>query len=130
MTTRSAMIAMLLCVGFGLQISAASAQPSGVGVVRLHVGATGIHCVKTPCPARAVFEPGPGGKAERQRMIYIDLDGKKPAPPMMGADKALAAIRSAWDSRECIAIDGRLIGGVDDQPVLRVDRIVGPCGQG
>jgi hypothetical protein len=48
---------------------------------------------------------------------------------MIGDERLLAAIRGAWDDHRCLAIDGRLIGGEDDRPVLRVDRIAGACGR-
>ncbi len=97
---------------------------------RLHIGDTGIRCVRQPCPSRALFDPkGQVGQADREAMLYVDLDGSKPPPPMIGDPAALAAIRTAWDDRQCLAIDGRLIPGEDDRPVLRVDRVVGPCHQ-
>lgn len=95
---------------------------------RLHIGDTGIRCARLPCPSRALFEPQPpDGHAARDRMLYVDFDGSKPPPPMIGDPVDLAAIRHGWAERQCLAIDGRLIPGEDDRPVLRVDRIVGPC---
>ncbi len=43
---------------------------------RLHVGDTGIDCVRLPCPSRGVFEPDERGFAARSRLLYADLDGK------------------------------------------------------
>lgn len=94
---------------------------------RLHIGNTGINCLRLPCPSRAVFVPDERGQADRNNLLYADLDGSKPAPPMLGDAAHLAAIETAWEERQCLAIDGRLIPGEDDRPVLRVDRIVGPC---
>ncbi|GEM_PF-2165859 len=95
---------------------------------RLHIGNTGIMCARLPCPSRAVFVPDANGRADRNDLLYADTDGTRAAPPMIGDEADLAAIRSAWDERQCLAIDGRLIPGEADRPVLRVDRIVGPCG--
>ncbi|MFV0625434.1 hypothetical protein ACBY01_15675 [Sphingomonas sp. ac-8] len=95
---------------------------------RLHIGGTGIRCARLPCPGRALFEPqSPDGHATRGHMLYVDVDGSKPPPPMNGDPTDLAAIRTAWEDRQCLAIDGRLIPGEEDRPVLRVDRIVGSC---
>ncbi|MFC4256464.1 hypothetical protein GRI97_09945 [Altererythrobacter xixiisoli] len=96
---------------------------------RLHIGNTGIACVKDPCPRRAVFVPDERGQADRNNLLYVDLDGGRPAPPLVGNPEDVAAIVTAWDERRCLAIDGRLIPGENDQPELRVDRIVGPCNE-
>lgn len=95
---------------------------------RLHVGNTSIRCLRLPCPARGVFEPNDAGAADRNQLLFVDLDGQSPPPPMIGDPAALARIADAWDAFGCVAIDGRLIPGEDDRPVLRVDRLVGPCG--
>lgn len=95
---------------------------------RLHIGDTGIRCARLPCPSRALFEPQPpGSHAARDRMLYVDSGGGKPPPPMIGDPADLAVIRRGWEERQCLALDGRLISGEDDRPVLRVDRVVGPC---
>ncbi|WP_315762666.1 hypothetical protein [Sphingomonas sp. Y38-1Y] len=95
--------------------------------MRMHVGDTGIRCVKLPCPSRGVFLPDRDGSPQKE-LLYADRDGKTPPPPMVGRPEVQAAVVRAWETRACLAIDARLIGGVDDRPVLRVDRIVGPCG--
>lgn len=94
---------------------------------RLHIGDTGIRCVQMPCPSRAVFEPDAQGRASTNRMLYVDADGQTPAPPMLANDGDRAAILEAWEGRQCLAIDGRLIPGEEDRPILRVDRVIGPC---
>lgn len=104
------------------------ATPEAAQGVRLHVGETGIRCLRLPCPARAVFEPGESGRAMRERMAYVDLDGRSPPPPMIGAATDLAALRDVWEERQCLVVIGRLIPGEQDQPVLRVDQVLGPCG--
>lgn len=96
----------------------------------LHVGETGIRCLRLPCPSRGLFVPGARGQAERQTLLYADRDGRSPPPPMTGAAADRMAIVRAWDERRCLALIGRLIPGPDDRPVLRVDRIVGECGGG
>lgn len=96
----------------------------------LHVGETGIRCLRLPCPGRGLYVPGARGQAERQNLLYADRDGRSPPPPMIGDPDARAAIAKAWDERRCLAVMGRLIPGEDDRPVLRVDRIVGACGRG
>jgi len=95
---------------------------------RLHVGDTDIDCVRLPCPSRGVFEPDERGFAVRDRLLYVDLDGKTPPPPMIGDEADQSEIVKAWNDRRCLAIDGQLISGEDDRPTLRVDRIIGPCG--
>lgn len=94
----------------------------------LHVGETGIRCLRLPCPGRGLFAPGARGQAERESLLYADRDGRSPPPPMIGAAADRAAIARAWDERRCLALRGRLIPGEDDRPVLRVDRILGECG--
>ena len=104
------------------------ASPGDVGPMRIHVGDTGIKCVRLPCPSRGVFVPDEQSHAARDRMLYADMDGETPPPPMIGDAALLAAITTAWEERACLAIDGRLISGEGDLPVLRVDRVIGPCG--
>lgn len=95
---------------------------------RLHIGDTKIRCIQLPCPSRAVFEPDAQGHAVRDRMLYVDTDGKGAPPPVLANEADRAAIVTAWEERQCLAIDGRAIPGEDDRPILRVDRVVGPCG--
>lgn len=103
------------------------ATPEDSGAIRIHVGDTGIRCVKLPCPSRGVFVPDPQKGGVSADFLLTDRDGSGPPPPMIGRDADLAAVGKAWDERACLAIDGRLISGKEDRPVLRVDRIVGPC---
>lgn len=102
------------------------ARPGDSKAMRLHIGDTGIRCVRLPCPARGVFVPTPGADM-RDHLLYSDSDGASPPPPMVGQASRLAAVSQAWHERRCIAVDGRLISGEDDRPVLRIDRIVGAC---
>jgi len=102
--------------------------PGDAGAMRVHVGNTAIQCLRLPCPSRGVFVPDEQSHAARDRMLYADMDGETPPPPMIGDEALLAAITTAWEERACLAIDGRLISGEDDRPVLRVDRVIGPCG--
>jgi hypothetical protein len=102
------------------------ATPEDSAAMRMHVGDTGIRCVRLPCASRGVFLPDETGRA-RTELLYADRDGATPPPPMVGRPEVQAAVARAWQDRACLAIDARLIGGVDDKPVLRVDRIVGPC---
>ena len=95
---------------------------------RLHIGDTGIRCARLPCPGRALFQPQPpDGHASRDQMLYVDVDGSKPPPPMLGHPTHLAAVKAAWEDRQCLVIVGRLISGEQDRPLLRVDRVVGWC---
>ena len=103
------------------------ATEGDAGPMRLHIGDTGIRCVRTPCPSRAVFLPREQTSKVRGGLLYSDMDGTSPPPPMIGDEAHLRALLQAWEDRACLAIDGRLISGEDDKPVLRVDRIVGPC---
>lgn len=95
--------------------------------MRLHIGDTGIRCVRLPCPSRGVFLPREPANGVREGLLYSDMEGNSPPPPMIGDKALLSAVSQAWEERTCLAIDGRLISGVEDKPVLRVDRIVGPC---
>lgn len=103
------------------------AQAGNASAMRLHIGNTGIKCLRLPCPSRGVFVPPKASRTTRPASLYSDVDGKSPPPPMVGDAVSLAAITTAWNERRCLAIDGRLISGEEDRPVLRVDRIVGPC---
>jgi len=103
------------------------ATPEDSAAMRIHVGDTGIKCVKFPCPSRGVYLPEDADAEKPLELLYTDPDGKAPLPPMIGDAAALAAIAAAWEDRGCLAIDGRLISGEEDKPVLRVDRIVGHC---
>lgn len=103
------------------------ATPGDAAGRRIHIGDTGIRCVKLPCPSRGVFLPDEVQGNGWPALLLADLDGRMPPPPMIGEEADLAAVRAAWDARECLAIVGRPIGGEDDKPVLRVDRVVGPC---
>ncbi|MCW2365122.1 hypothetical protein M2341_000569 [Sphingobium sp. B7D2B] len=124
------LIAMLALAGAQMAPPPLVANDDQAHAARLHIGDTGVRCVRQPCPSRALFDPkGQAGQTDRQAMLYVDLDGSKPSPPMIGDPTALAAIRTAWNERQCLAIEGRLIPGEDDRPVLRVDRVVGPCHQ-
>jgi hypothetical protein len=93
----------------------------------LHVGKTGIMCARRPCPHRGVFTPK-SAPMEQPDLLYSDLDGKTPPPPMVGDEAARQQISEAWADHTCLAIEGRLISGEDDRPILRVDRVIGPCG--
>lgn len=104
------------------------ATPDDARPMRIHIGNTGIRCLRQPCPARGAFVPDEQGHSARDRMLYADMDGKAPLPPMIGDKALLAAITTAWEERTCLAIDGRLVSGENDRPVLRVDRVAGPCG--
>lgn len=95
--------------------------------VRLHVGDTGIRCVRMPCPSRGVYEPDDAGNADRNALLYADVDGRAGPPPMNGDPAALRTIAEAWGEFGCVEIDGRLIPGEDDRPVLRVDEVIGQC---
>jgi len=102
------------------------ATPDDAAAMRLHVGRTGILCARLPCPSKAVYIPDDKAATPRH-LPYTDRDGRTPPPPMIGDDIMLAEIGRAWKDYGCLAIDGRLISREDDRPVLRVDRIVGPC---
>lgn len=91
---------------------------------RLAIGATGIACVTTPCPSRGV--------------VKLDDDSRDPLrpfwwgerPPRLDASPADAArIEAAWDAMKCLEIQGMVLsdpaGG--DMPLIRVERILGPC---
>ena len=95
--------------------------------MRLHIGDTGIRCARLPCPSRGVFIPQQQAGEVRGALLYSDMDGNSPPPPMIGDEALLSAVSRAWEERACLAIDGRLISGEEDKPVLRVDRILGPC---
>ncbi|MDJ0275902.1 hypothetical protein QLH51_03680 [Sphingomonas sp. 2R-10] len=93
----------------------------------IHVGATGIRCARLPCPTRGVFIPDARGHAVRDRLLMADTSGTAPPPPMIGNAAARREIARIWEARGCVAVEGRLIAGEDDRPLLRVDRLVGRC---
>jgi hypothetical protein len=96
---------------------------------RMHIGDTGIRCVKFPCPSRGLFLPGETGDRREMTLLAADYDGRMPPPPMIGDEADLAAVRAAWASRDCLAIEGRMVSGIDDKPVLRIDRVHGRCAE-
>lgn len=106
--------------------SAAGSPDALPGV--LYVGATGIRCVRRPCPARGVFIPDARGHAVRDQLLMADTDGTAPPPPMIGDEAARREIARVWDAGGCVAVEGRLIAGEEDRPLLRVDRLIGRCG--
>ncbi len=120
-------------IGAILLIMVAQAAPLPVvdehsAARRLHIGDTGIDCVRLPCPSRGIFEPDDRGFAARDRLLYVDLDGTTPPPPMIGSETDQAEVVKAWNDRRCLAIEGQLISGKDERPALRIDHIIGPCG--
>lgn len=94
--------------------TAANVMPSST---KLLVGKTNIFCVQAPCPWRGIADadtqqPGPSGLLWAEQTL-----------PVLDADPRDAErIRQAWDSDQCLLIDGELTGRV-----LRVDGIVGAC---
>lgn len=120
-----AFIAMLQAAPFPM-VASGDEAPGG----RMHIGDTGIRCVRQPCPSRGVFVPDARGLATREGLLMSDSDGKTPLPPMVAGAADRAAIERVWADGGCIAIEGRLIPGEDDRPALRVDRLIGACGAG
>lgn len=123
--TVSLLLAGMMLAGNGNEPLVASSGDAAP--MRFHVGDTGIRCVRHPCPSKGVFVPGGGGLDVRKNLVYSDLDGRAGAPPMIGDRAAVEIVTKAWNAMECVAIDGRLISGEDDKPVLRVDRVIGSC---
>ena len=124
-TLSIALAAMMLGPGMTGQLVAKEANEPAM---RLHVGDTGILCVRLPCPTRGVFIPAGHGLEVRKNLLYTDLDGQTPPPLMIGEKAAIDAVTKAWSDRQCLAIKGRMIAGEAGQPRLRIDRIIGPCG--
>jgi hypothetical protein len=124
--------ALLMIAMIGAQAMAPGpdvALPDDAVGQRMHIGDTGIRCVKFPCPSRGLFLPAGTEDGREMTLLVTDRDGRTPPPRMIGDEADLAAIRAAWEARDCLAIDGRMISGVDDKPVLRVDRVHGRCGE-
>lgn len=94
----------------------------------LRVGATGIMCVKLPCPSRGVFLPSVSGlNARRQALLYTDADGKSGPPEFTGAPDIRQTLNRAWRSLECLEILGRLDSKGPGRATLHVSRILGTC---
>ena len=94
---------------------------------RMHVGDTGIRCARQPCLNRGLFIPDAQGLATRSGLLMTDPDGRTPPPPMVASDLDRTAVVQAWEEGGCLALEGRLIPGMADRPVLRVDRVLGAC---
>ena len=124
------MIVSALAGAIALTILAQSAPPPFVANDKegkaglLHVGRITIPCGGAPCPQRAVFDPR---ARSADGVIYADRDGKAPPPPMTGNKNVQDEVTRAWKDHRCIAVEARLIPGESDRPVLRVDRVTGPC---
>lgn len=94
----------------------AGAEPPPVeGVMR--VGATGIMCVREPCPRRGLIRVDDEGKAEWRPF----WSGDKPPEIRADADTQ-RRIAEAWDEFGCLMVQGRFEKGE-----LTVDRIIGDC---
>ncbi len=116
-------------LGLAILVSAPAcpllAQPAADA--RYHIGDTGIRCVRLPCPSRALYVPDARGMADRHNLIYADMDGNAAPPAIEASAAVIDAVAEAWREYQCIAVDGRLLGDSGGVPVLKVERIVGPC---
>lgn len=102
---------------------ASARDPGGQGE-RLAIGATGIACVKDPCPRRGVVRlDQPGRDSLRPYWAGTRL------PDLQAKAADAARLSSAWNAMACLEIVGAIARPAtpDAAPVLRVDRIVGPC---
>lgn len=110
-------------VVFGLALLAATPSKADDATHfdgRIKVGATGIMCVKEPCPRIGVTAAWEPGKPRLGRSMFA---GDAP-PPMRGADADMAAVRAAWNIEGCLVLEGRF----SRPPLLEIRRVVGPCG--
>lgn len=127
-TARCAIEAMAFVAACGSGLPAALAHDEEPAGQRLRVGATGILCVKAPCPSRGVFLPSAGGlNARRRALLYTDADGTSGPPEFVGPPAAREAASRAWRGFACIEIIGRLEQDGDARPRLHVSQVLGPC---
>lgn len=108
-----------LSIAIAISLVALPAHADGMNPQseRLLVGRTNIFCVQAPCPWRGIvrqdeLRPGPAA------MLWSEAD----LPRLDASAEDASRIEAAWDSTECLAIDGSLT-----RDTLRVDRIVGAC---
>lgn len=118
---------MMALVSVGLCAPAASQADQGAAQL-LNVGATGITCLRHPCPHRGVYLPGRGDLQKRKAaLLYADTDGHAGAPRLVAAPDIAAAVNAAWFDMKCVQVLGQFEHAVSDRPSLRIARLVGPC---
>ncbi|MHA6732117.1 hypothetical protein [Devosia sp. A369] len=102
---------LLLCV---------PGHAAGDGAIRhgmLKVGSTGIDCYMPPCPWRGIVSgDAPGGGFQRPLWWGEIL------PPLEASDNDARRIRGAWESFDCLLVEGAFDGSM-----LTVRRIMGAC---
>lgn len=100
-----------------LSATAAHAADAAFSSAELRVGRTNIFCVQMPCPWRGI------AAADNLRIAPADLLwSQQTLPPMAASSSDRERIVTAWNSDQCLIIDGSFIDGR-----LQVDRIVGDC---
>ena len=81
------------------------------------IGATGIFCVRAPCPWRGIMQIGADGHPEG-RPLWAGKD-----PPMVKADpETQGRIDASWRESGCLLVRGRFEKGA-----LAVHEIIGDC---
>ena len=106
----------------------AASQTAPHVLQRLNIGATGITCLRRPCPQRGVFRPGGGGLQARKRaLLYADTDGRTGPPHLAASPDIVRAVNAAWSAMTCVQVLGRLVSMGSDRPALHIARLEGPC---
>lgn len=80
----------------------------------LRLGPSGIHCVKAPCPWRAIVAVD----AESEPALFYDAE----VPEIVASEADRAAVLAAWEDFACLLVVGRL-----EEGTLYVERVVGAC---
>ena len=92
----------------------------------LHVGATGIHCAREPCPARGIYPADAQPRDRRAALLYAGLSGNALLPRLEASTKERALLERSWYEYGCLLIEGGF-QPADGGPILRVQRILGEC---
>lgn len=111
----------------GLASLASVGAAASDAVMRLHVGSTGIHCLRFPCPHRGVFIPGVVRITRASDLLYAAIDTSDPVPNFDASEPDRAALLRSWAEFGCTAIEGQFVPSSSGAPTIRVVRIVGDC---
>lgn len=107
--------AFLFSVSLGVAVP--HAADTAFSSQALRVGKTNIFCVQMPCPWRGI------AAAESSRAVPADLLwSQQTLPPLAASPEDSDRIVEAWNSDQCLLIDGGFAAGK-----LQVDRILGDC---
>ncbi len=100
-----------------LSVTATPAADTALTSAELRVGKTNIFCVQMPCPWRGI------AAADSPRLTPADLIwSHQTLPPLAASSEDKDRIVTAWNSDQCLIINGRFVAGT-----LQVDEIAGEC---